>query len=325
MRAALSLVVLAAACGGGGGARSAPARTGPVDPTAAAAGPDDVVVARVDGRPVYGSCVAAQAAAHRLDRRAALDECVAFELLAGAASARGLAADPEVAAAARAAAATRLVDVEFSARYRQWSDLPAQLTGPALEQNAARMNRPESRASFLVRLEIGDGDAGGPLDLAAGEAIARAYQTLAARADLFPPDVEAAAKAAASADPALAAAMARPDATTKVVGVRPDPTAADAGLREYYRKALFAIPAIGQVAPPVRSPWGWDLILWTDVRKPPPMTRDQLAASLFEGLRVRWFGIWSTGLAKQHRITVADEATLQKLWGPPAAAPPGPR
>ena len=306
-RARVIPAVLLAACGGGS-TSAPPARTGPVDPTATAAGPDDVIVARVDGRPVWGSCVAAQAAAHRLDRTAALDQCIALELLAGAAVARGLAADPDVAEARREAAAARLVDREFRARYQRWDDLPASITEPVLARNADRMVRPESRASFLVRIEVPQDAAGGPIDLAAGEAIAAAYAAVGARHDLFGPDVQAAVETAAAARPRLQDALAAPGTKTKIVGVRPDPTAADAGLREYYRKALFAIPAIGQLAPPQRSPWGWDLILWTDVRKPPPLTRDTLAAQLFEPLRQQYFLTWIAGLEQQHTITRYEAA-----------------
>jgi len=54
------------------------------------AGPGDAVVATVGGRPVWASCVAAQAARGTRTRRAALGECVDFELLAQAAEARGV-------------------------------------------------------------------------------------------------------------------------------------------------------------------------------------------------------------------------------------------
>ena len=252
MRAVLVVAVLGlAACGGG--STSAPPRTGPIDPTATPAGPDDAIVARVDGRPVYASCVAAQARAHRVDRAAALAQCVDFELLAGVATRRGLTADPEVAEAGRAAAAVRLVDREFSARYRTAADLPASVMDPVLAQHADRMDRPESRASWLVRLELDAADRGTPLEDAAAKVFAAAYAKLGARDDLFPADVERAVREAAAQNPVIAAALDRPDTTTRIASVRPDPTQVDFGLQPYYRHALFAIPRIGMVAPPIRS------------------------------------------------------------------------
>ena len=90
MRATLLLAI--AACGGSSG-------PSPVPPPASSARPaplviatprltdGDVEVARVNGRPVWSSCVATQAAgagsAEQL-RRDALDQCIAFELLAQA-------------------------------------------------------------------------------------------------------------------------------------------------------------------------------------------------------------------------------------------------
>ena len=166
--------------------------------------------------------------------------------------------------------------------------------------NADRMVRPESRASYLVRIEIDQATAGGPVDLAAGDAIQAGYAAISARQDLFPPDVLAAVETAARARATIP--------PLKAIGVAPDPTAADAGLRPYYRSALFAIPAIGQVAPPQRSPWGWDLILWTDVRRPPPLTRELLAAQLFELVRQNFFLTWVAGLEKQHAVTRVEAA-----------------
>jgi hypothetical protein len=54
-----------------------------------AAAADDVVVALAAGRPVYGSCVAAQAERGHLSRDAALRECIDFELMAQEAERRG--------------------------------------------------------------------------------------------------------------------------------------------------------------------------------------------------------------------------------------------
>src|SRR5260221_9043696 len=98
----LAAVAVAALAACGHGASPPPVATAVVHPAppsvqARPAGPDDLVVARVDGRPIYGSGVQAQAAAFHLDAHPALDQCIGFELLAGAADARGLRGDPHVA------------------------------------------------------------------------------------------------------------------------------------------------------------------------------------------------------------------------------------
>src|SRR6185436_9235466 len=112
------------------------------------AGPGDAIVATVDSRPVWGSCVAAQLARGGRSRRAALDECIDFELLAQAAEARGLgrAPDPELERARRAAMVGRLVETGFEDRYRTPADLGATLDR-AVDALADQLDQPEFRAS----------------------------------------------------------------------------------------------------------------------------------------------------------------------------------
>ncbi|MEZ4404606.1 MAG: hypothetical protein R3B06_31590 [Kofleriaceae bacterium] len=310
---AVALAVAAAACGGA----PAPAPTrGPIDVTAQPAGPDDPVVARVDGRPVYGSCVAAQARGRHLDRAAALAECVDLEVLAGAAVARGLDRDPDVAAARHDAGAVRLLDVAYRARFQRFDDLPASFRDPIFAKNRDRMVRPESRASYFARIEVDRAARPGPVDDAAKRAIDLAYAALAPRSDLFKQDLQ----------PALDAAVAAVDPSLKTTVGLAAPTEQDFGLREYYRRALFSVDAIGRVAAPVASPWGWDMILYTDFRRPPPMTEAEFKAKLFTPARQAYFNQWLDGLARGHAVEVAAPAVLDALWGDlaPAAAPAPP-
>jgi len=144
------VVCVLAACGGG--TSPAPQRTGPAATTVApAAGPDDVIVAQVNGRPVWGSCVAAQAS-RGIARDAALRECVDFELLAQAAEARGLATAPEVTEGTRGALANRLVETGFEATYRSPADVPGQIDR-VIAANPLLANRPERRGSTYARFE----------------------------------------------------------------------------------------------------------------------------------------------------------------------------
>ena len=102
-----ALALCAAACG----SSSPPAQPAgpPAQLVAAPAGASDGVVAHVNGRPVYGSCVSAQAAAHKLDAKGALRECIDFELLAQAAEAKGLALDHDVAYATKTSLVSRVL------------------------------------------------------------------------------------------------------------------------------------------------------------------------------------------------------------------------
>lgn len=304
----LTALVGAAACGDAAPPRP-PTTTTRALPAldATAAGPDDLIVARVGGRPVWGSCVAAQARAHGRTRQAALDECIALELAAQEAERRGLHHDPDVGEEVTRALAAALVDREFAARYRTPADLPAYLTEGALRRFEIRMHRPELRYSFFARIEL-KAPAGSPEDLAAGAAARAAHATLAGRRDLFPQDVEAALRAAAGPD--------------MKVGTGAPERVHREGLQAYYADPLFALPGVGAVTAPVRGPYGWDLILMTGHTEPREMTRDELLAEVFGALRIRWFQDWSAQLGKGHTVErLADDDTLRVVLGAEEPAP----
>ena len=78
-----------------------------------------------------------------------------------------------------------------------------------------------------------------------------------------------------------------------------------------YREALFAIPRLGTVSPPTRTPWGWDIILWYDVW--PPVDQSD---EFFTRVRELYFGVWAQGLARAAGVkTEVDEALLAELAG----------
>lgn len=300
----LALLVLVAACGDAAPPRPATGRAALPPLVATAAGPDDVVVATVDDRPVWGSCVAAQAAAGARSRQDALAQCLALELAAQEAERRGLGADPELLAERRRVLAAALVDREVTRKVTTPADLPAALVDEVWRRNQWRAVRQEYRGSFFARIELED-PAGTPADRAAEAAIRAAHATLAGRADLFPPDVEAAVRAAAAPDQEVSTGT--PEAATYGEGSR---------LQAYYHEPLFAIGGIGQVAPPVRGPYGWDLILYTSRLEPWTRSRDQILAELFPAMRLRWFQQWTQQLARSHGARVlVDDATLREALG----------
>ena len=301
---AIGLAVVLWACGGGGA--PAPAHAPAVKlPSIEArpAAPDDPVVAKVDGRPIYGSCVAAQAAALHEDRRHALDDCIGFELLAGAAAAHGVAKDPDVIDRYRQALVGRFLDVDFRDKYRTFADLPASISGPAFDSLKWRMHRPEYRYSVYVRAVLGD-QATPADDRAAHDLIDQIYARVAGRKDLFPADLFA---------------IAREVAGPRTIELLPTPygTGVDGPGDPTYTRPLFALGAIGEVTPPVRTTWGWDLILWTDTLPPLETSADELRAWMFPELRRAWFEHWIDDLARADdaQITI-DDARLAKLAEP---------
>lgn len=253
------------------------------------AGPGDAVVATVDGRPVWASCVAAQAARGTGSRRPALDECIDFELLAQAAEARGFLRDPEVGEARRRALVGRLVELGFEARYRAPADLRAAVDRAA-ERYAGQLDQPELRASAFARVEV---PAGAPPEAdAAARALAdRISGALAGETGLFPIHLrEAADRVAAGSGQRVTHGDFR--AATREALVPP------------YAAALFSISEVGRIAAPVRTAWGWDVILLTRLVEPAVHTRDEVAARLFPDVRRQQFARWVDEIASAAGIRI---------------------
>lgn len=285
-----------------------------IDLIAPPAGPDDVVVAHVAGRPVWGSCVAAQARGRHVDVRAALADCIDLELAAQEAARRGLARDPEVLERAQQLLVAGFIDRDFRGRFRTPADLPAGFVDPIMKHNEWRLHHDEYRGSFYARVEAPDREAprGSPADLEAERIARTAYATLAGKKDLFASDVERALRAAAGP-------------TSRVVAANFDPTTGD-NVLPYYRDTLFGLTAIGEVSAPVRSPFGWDLVLWTTVLPAMTASKDDVLAQLFRPMRQRYFLDWAAAAGHGHKVELmADRATTEQLLGgEPAGAHPDP-
>ncbi|MBA3393187.1 MAG: peptidyl-prolyl cis-trans isomerase [Deltaproteobacteria bacterium] len=283
-------VLVAASCGSQADpvARSRPA-TSTIAP---AAGPDDVIVAQINGRPVWGSCVAAQARAadDAAARRAALDECVAFELLAQAAEAKGFASDPDVGEATRAALVDQLVETAFENRYRTPADL-ADVIGKILDRHTDRLSTPEGRASAYARVPVAL-DAPADRDAAARALAERIAATLADETGLFPIHLDETARRLAEGT-GLTVEFAPTD-------VQPKETLVDS-----YGDALFAIREVGRIAPePVRTRWGWDVILLSQRIPARKRTREELAAEAFPDVRRSYFQVWVNGIVRSLGVKI---------------------
>lgn len=294
----LLVAALASACGANEVAPPPRVANEPIAATPSSRGAPDVVVAQVGGLPIYGSCVAAQAAQHPGDeaarRRAGLDDCIAFELLAQEAARRQLADLPEVREARKQAATNRLVELEIDDKIRTAADLPTSLTARVLERNSWRLERVEYRGSFFVRFPVAKTEpAGGPADLAARAAAERVAAALASERGMFPDHVKEKARA-------LAAGQPMEDGQAELSD--------RARLVPAYSDALFAIPERGSTSPAVRTDWGWDIILWTKELPSRTITREQLAQELFPELRQAYFVSWSKRVGGATAVEVFPEA-----------------
>lgn len=277
-----------------GGSSEPPQRSGAgVSPIATQHGADDVIVAQVNGRPVWGSCVAAQAKGQVKTREAALDECVAFELLAQAAEARGLTSAPEVVEATRTALVSRVVELGFESRYQSPADLK-DLLDRHVERNKDRLARDEGRSSMYARVPL-------TKPLAEPEeppaSIVELAQKLANERGLTPLHFRA------------AVAEVFGTAKVEVTELR---YFGKAGLIPEYGDPLFAIPEVGSTYPrPVRSKFGWDVILLTGLVPARTYTREAAAAEAFPEARIAYFNVWVEQIARSLGIKV--EKDLEQL------------
>ena len=260
MRRALAIAALcAAACGG----RSGEEQRTPAPATALRADPAGrMVVARVDGEPVYDDCVARQAARDGRPLAAALDDCIGFELLAQEALRRGYLVDPEVEEVRRREMVRGLVDAEFTPTLDDPSDIPAAEL-EALWQRTLRKsyNRPELRRATYCRVGVkkktprgGDRDLKGK---AYAEQIHRAMQGLR-----FTPELLAFTCNLASGGRKV---------KTTTQSTEPFDQTGRAERARYapeFARAVHSIDAVGQVSEPTRTEWGWDIVLVTEILPP---------------------------------------------------------
>ncbi len=315
------LAMIAAACGGGGDGGAEDGASAPVvRPIATIAPPasaDDVIVAKVAGRPVWGSCVVAQArlarvgsagprsaaagGAHVDDKKDALDQCIAFELMAQEAEARGFAPAASADDTVRIALVSRLVELAFEATHATPESLGDAMT-KWLDANAWRLHRPELRASTYARIDVAK-TASPEQDAAAKALSEKIAAAVAGETGLFGVNLKEIANRLAAGS----------GLKVDVVDVPPtqkpkfDPS---------YGDALYAIPEVGRASGAVRTPWGWDVVVWTGGLPPQETTREQMAKDAFPELRRVVFGAWVNGIIKELHIKVSiDPAQVARLEG----------
>ena len=264
------------------------------------AGGDDVVVAQVGGRPVWGSCVATQAKRGGRTREVALRECIDFELLAQAAEARGLATHPEVVAATRVSIVSRLVERDFEQEYRGPEDLRPQLD-QVLESARDAMNRPELRGSAHALVRVPD-KAAPELDRDARALAERIHAALATEPGLHASHLEETARR-----------LARETKLELVFESHPV-TPREGRFVPEYITALFSIPEVGRVSAVTHTTYGWHVILLTEVIPAKQFTRDEFADLVLPDIRRKHFQTWVDSIIQSLGVTIrVDTDQLARL------------
>jgi hypothetical protein len=274
------VVLLVAACSGSP-APPAPRPAGPAASLVAKPARDDIQVATVEGRPVWGSCVTAQST-RGATRDEALAQCIDFELMAIEAEKRGLAIDNEVAIETRTALVSQLVAHEYEDKFTRPEDFGSFWT-KSLERNRSRFDHPEARGSVYVRIDVAKQPKPGD-DERAKQLIDEVYAALKAERGLMQPHLEEIAKRVVGTRAAV-----------KIASVGPD--VRNGRLHDSYAGAMFSIPELGRVSPPVRTPWGWDIILWDSVVPEVHATQDELIARALPEIKRAFFPFWVNRIA----------------------------
>jgi hypothetical protein len=286
MRRLVVAFVIASACGGTPAPTSAQQAGPAASRTATPVNAADVVVASVNGKPVYGSCVAKQAA-RGATRRDALDQCVGFELLAQ--QAERYAADPEVTLATHTAMVSELVERDYEAKFQQPADFGA-FWDQIIGKNKQHLVHGEARASADARIPV---PKGAPVEDDA-KAMAIAGEVAAALANergLMAPHLQAIATRVVA------------DRTKLDFQVVP-PYLDNGGLADEYAKPLFAIPEVGRTTGPVRTPWGWDIILLTELIPAAHPSEAELVNTALPDVKRSYFPLWVTQLGQKLGLSV---------------------
>jgi len=258
------------------------------------AGAGDVVVATIDGKPVYGSCVTVQAA-RGATKQAALQQCIDFELLAQRAAAH--ASDAEVRLATHTAMVSALVATAYEDGYTQ----PAQFGEfwtKAYKKGSFRFRHENYRASTYVRVPV---PAGAPADVEAAAKVKadKIAAALAPETGLLGDSLLALAQAAV------------PDTKLDHQDV---PAYKIGALDDHYGDALFAMKEIGRATGAVRTKWGWDIIVWTDDVPAADPPEAEITAALLPDIKVGYFPHWVDDIARSLGVRVTfDKASIAKL------------
>jgi hypothetical protein len=283
------------ACGGSSTPKPPPAPSGPPAPMIATpASAEDVVVASVNGKPVYGSCVVGQAA-RGATKQVALDECISFELLAQQAEA--YATDPEVVHETKRALVSQFIAREYEDKYTSPKDF-----GPAwdkfVEVNKVKIEHGEARASAYVRLVLPK----------------KATPEQEAAAKVIADDVAAKLRDERGLTATHLKALGE-----QIVGTRGKVEVGkvpaylnNGGLVKPYADALFAIPEVGRTSGVVRTSWGWDVILLTELIPAEKLSHDEAVAKMLPELKRSYFGTWAKQVARAVSVKLFDE-NLPKL------------
>lgn len=270
--------------------------------------PDETVVARAEG-PLGEVTVtagrlsrAAAAQPHRSPREVA-QELVVFEILAQAATQRGLAADPEVRAAVATASVPRLLRAVFEAEHGAQS-IPRDALERAYQQNITFFVRPALVVCDHILVTKNkkrpeDPDLDALAANLAAEVLASLERTPARSRDDFRARVDAFRGAAAGLGLEIFAEALPAFPRTGV-------------MVESFSAAAFALEAAGDLAPVVQTQFGYHVVRLDTHLEPLNRTmaaaEDELRARVLPDLRRKAFREWTDALTARYGVALDVDA-----------------
>lgn len=264
------------------------------------------VVAQVNGRPVFASCVATQAEAKSIDVQAALQECIDFELLAQEAERRGYGADPDAVEAMRREAVRALLQRDFEAGHDDPADISMEAVRPvfARPQVHVRYNHPQYRFVYYVRA-------------AAQNQPPEVWDDAERRIRAVDADLEG--KRGLTREQFWEAITAHTTDDFKFFVPPKRVNGPRTGrLEENFARAMFEIPEVGMVSEPVKTKWGWDLLLLVKIDEARRARVEEVADDIRQQMFPSWqkteFLRWAKQLADGSGVTVEQgwESKLPK-------------
>jgi hypothetical protein len=309
MRAArLAAVLLWAALGACGGRRTV---TTEAD---VAPRPGEVVVATVGGTPITAARVAAHAQAIGRPPRAALEDLIAFELLAQEAARRGAGADPEVAEARKREAARRFLQQEFEAHHRP-EDIPDAELRTQYQRNLRHFEHPELSEVISALFNARRGRAT-KAELARAQARA---QELTARLKAEQPKDGKTARQIMELFEGDTQQPMRIDEFTTWPGAPADPD---------WLKVALTLRRPGQISEPVRSEYGWHVIYLKHITPALKTPEPAALAVVRRELHPLWqraaFSRFLDELQAKHAVTLHPELLRPAATAAPGVAAPPP-
>ncbi len=249
---------------------------------------DAEVVATVNGAAIYAADVSRQARALGQTAEEALHTLVDAELLAQEARRRGLTDAPDVVEARKRMRVRRFAEKEFLPTFKGPDDVPAELAerAYALPEAKSFYDHAEWRTVAWARVPV-------PESLPDADERARALARGFA-------DLARAAKAHGTEQLAALAKLWAPMATGEFETALAGPAVPE------FARAAFELGAVGDIGEPVRTKWGWDVVLLLSVNPERHVARAEalhdIRERLFDDARRAAFQHWADAFVARAKV-----------------------